>query len=223
MASTETRGAQTERTTLKRHAERGTHDFETIASVLDEGIFCHVGFTADAQPFVVPTAYGRDGRTLYLHGSAASRTMRALAGGAPVCVTVTLLDGLVLGRSAFRHSMNYRSVMILGTAHETSGEEKLHGLKTITEHMAQGRWADVRAPTDSEMKATKVLKLNIDEASAKARSGPPVEPEEDMALPNWAGVVPFALVAQAPIPDEHLSRETELPAYLRDYRRGLSG
>jgi len=210
---------KTKRTTLKRKPERGAHDFETIASILDEGLFCHVGFVVDGQPFVVPTAYGRDGRALYIHGSAASRMLRTLAGGVPLCFTVTLLNGLVLARTAFHHSINYRSVMVLGVAQEVSGDEKLRGLRVITEHMARGRWADVRAPNDQELKATTVLKLDIEEASAKVRAGGPIDDEEDRKLPFWAGVLPFALVPQQPISDKDVPPSTGVPPYVADYRR----
>ncbi|OGO50984.1 MAG: flavin-nucleotide-binding protein [Chloroflexi bacterium RBG_16_68_14] len=210
---------RTKRTILRRKPERGAHNFETIASILDEALYCHIGSVAEGQPFVVPTGYGRDGRTLYIHGSAASRMLKSLSSGIPVCVTVTLLDGLVLARSAFRHSMNYRSVMIFGVARKVAGEEKLRGLKVITEHMARGRWADARPPTRQELKATAVLRLDIDEASAKIRSGPPLVDKEDRGLPVWAGVLPFALVPGQPVPDPQLPPEVKLPAYLAAYRR----
>jgi len=210
---------KTERTTLKRLPERGAHDFDTIASILDEAIFCHIGFVADSQPFVVPTGYGRDGRTLYIHGSSASRMLRTLSTGAPVCFTATLLDGLVMARSAFHHSINYRSVIVLGAALEVTGDEKLHGLRAITEHMARGRWADVRPPTEQELKATSVLKLEIDEASAKIRIGGPKEDPADLPSPIWAGHLPFVLVPQPPVPDEHTPADAELSDYLATYRR----
>ena len=212
---------KTTRTTLKRLPERGAHDFPTMAAILDEAVFCHIGFVADdGQPFVVPTGYGRDGRTLYIHGSSASRMLRTLAGGVPVCFTATLIDGLVMARSAFHHSINYRSVIVLGTAVEAAGEEKLRGLRVITEHMARGRWADVRAPNGEELRATAVLKLEIEEASAKVRAGGPIDDEEDRKLPFWAGVLPFVLVPQAPVPDAGIAPEMEVPGYLVRYRRG---
>jgi nitroimidazol reductase NimA-like FMN-containing flavoprotein (pyridoxamine 5'-phosphate oxidase superfamily) len=212
-------GLRTKRTTLRRRPERGAHDFETVARILDEGIFCHVGFVADGQPYVVPTGYARDERTLYLHGSAASRMLKTLAAGVPVCVTVTLLDGLVLARSVFHHSINYRSVIVLGVAREAAGDEKLHGLRAITEHMARGRWADARPPSPEELKATSVLRLDIDEASAKVRSGGPIEDDADLELAVWAGVLPFRLVAGAPEADGHVPPAVETPRYLSDYRR----
>jgi len=218
-ASIDNSGLRTHRTTLTRKPERGAHDFETIARILDEGILCHIGFVAEAQPYVVPTAYGRDGRVLYVHGSAASRALRALSGGVPMCLTVTLLDGLVLARSVFHHSMNYRSVMVLGMAQEAHGDEKLRALQTITEHLAPGRWADARPPAAQELKATTVLRLPIDEASAKVRAGGPIDDEEDLSLPIWAGVLPLALVPRAPVPDARLDAGVALPAYVRGYRR----
>ncbi len=210
---------RTKRTTLRRKPDRGAHDFETVARILDEGLFCHLGFVEDGQPYAVPTAYGRDGRALYVHGSSASRTLRTLGEGVPVCVTVTLFDGLVLARTAFHHSINYRSVMVLGVARAVESDEKLRGLRTITEHIVPGRWEDVRAPTAQELKATTVLKLDIAEASAKVREGGPIDDEEDRAFPAWAGVLPFALVAQAPIPDLELPPGVELPSYVASYRR----
>ena len=210
---------RTRRTTLKRKPERGSHDFEMISSILDEALYCHIGFVADSRPFVVPTGYGRDDRTLYIHGSAVSRMLKVLSQGIPICLTVTLLDGLVLGRSARRHSINYRSVMILGVAHEVRGDEKLRGLEVITEHMVRGRWADVRPPTTQELKATTVLKLNIEEASAKIRQGSPLDYEHDLTLPIWAGEIPFALVPQTPVPDARLSPDVKLPDYLAGYSR----
>ena len=213
---------QTERTTLKRKPERGVHRFETMSRILDEALYCHIGFVVDSQPFVVPTGYGRDGRTLYVHSSSASHMLKVLSRGIPLCVTVTLFDGLVLARSAFRHSMNYRSVMILGVAHEVGADEKLHGLGAIIEHMVPGRWADVRQPTAQELKATTVLKLNIEEASAKIRQGPPLDYEQDLTLPSWAGELPFALVPQTPVPDNQLLPEVKLPTYLAGYRRPQS-
>jgi nitroimidazol reductase NimA-like FMN-containing flavoprotein (pyridoxamine 5'-phosphate oxidase superfamily) len=212
-------GFKTPRTTLKRKPDRGAHDFDTIARILDEGLFCHVGFIAEGQPFVVPTAYGRDGHSLYIHGSAASRTLRELSAGTPVCLTVTLFDGLVLARSAFHNSINYRSVMVLGVARPVGDDRKEHGLRAITEHLVRGRWQDSRPPTGQELKATTVLCLEIEEASAKVRTGGPVEEPEDLALPVWAGVLPFALVPQAPVADKDLVEGVEVPHYVMSYRR----
>ncbi len=210
---------RTDRTALKRLAERGAHDFETIARILDEALYCHIGFVVDGQPYVVPTGYGRDGRTVYLHGSAASRMLKTLSGGVPMSMTVTLLDGLVLARSAFHHSINYRSVMIVGVAREVAEGEKLHGLEVITEHLVPGRWADVRPPASQELKATAVLKLNIDEASAKIRSGPPQDDEADLGLDCWAGELPFLLATQPPVVDEHTPLHIAVPDYVTNYER----
>ncbi|MCH8849434.1 MAG: pyridoxamine 5'-phosphate oxidase family protein [Chloroflexi bacterium] len=220
MANSGSPTLETERTTLGRHPERGAHDFETIASILDEGLICHVGFTAASHPVVIPTAYGRDGRRLYIHGSAASSMLDTLAGGVRCCLTVTLLDGLVLARSAFRHSLNYRSVMIFGTARSVAGAEKLRGLRVISEHIVRGRWEEMRAPDEGELKASSVLRLDIEEASAKVRTGPPVDSKEDLGRAIWAGVLPLALVPQTPIADEQLPAGVELPSYVREYRRG---
>jgi nitroimidazol reductase NimA-like FMN-containing flavoprotein (pyridoxamine 5'-phosphate oxidase superfamily) len=213
------RRLKTQRTTVRRLPKRGAHDFETIASILDEAFVCHVGFAIDGQPYVVPTGYGRDGRTLYIHGSSASRMLRTLSQGVPVCVTVTLVDGLVLARSAFHHSINYRSVVVLGDARLVQGDEKLHALRTVSEHMTPGRWDDVRPPTAQELKVTSVLQLDIEEASAKLRTGGPIDDEEDLALGVWAGVLPMSLVPKPPIPDEHTPAAIDVPSYVTKYRR----
>ncbi len=188
-------------------------------SILDEGLYCHIGFVQDGQPFVVPTGYGRDGDRLYVHGSSASRMVRSLADGIDVCLTVTLIDGLVLGRSAFHHSTEYRSVMVLGRATLVEGDEKLHGLQTIVEHLVPGRWPDVRGPSEQELKATAVLRLDIAEASAKVRNHGVVDEEDDYALPIWAGVLPLALVPQPPIPDSRNLTGIDAPAYATRYQR----
>jgi uncharacterized protein len=185
--------AITPKTQVRRMPDRGVFDRQAIYHILDEGLVCHAGFQMDGQPFVIPTGYARDGDRLLLHGSSASRMMRTLAAGEPVCVTVTLLDGLVLAKSAFHHSMNYRSVVVLGQAKPVLDEAaKWNALRAFTEHMVPGRWADVRQPNAQEMKATLVVELPIEEASAKVRTGPPKDDEEDLALPVWAGVVPLA-------------------------------
>ena len=173
----------TERTQVKRLPKRGAYDRETVFKILDEGFVCHVGFVVDGQPYVIPTNYGRSGDTLYLHGSAASRMLRTLSEGIPVCVTVTLVDGLVLARSAFHHSVNYRSVVALGTARLVDDpREKREALRLFTEHIMKGRWDDIRQPSEQEMKATTVLALPLEEVSAKVRSGGPIDDEEDYAL-----------------------------------------
>jgi nitroimidazol reductase NimA-like FMN-containing flavoprotein (pyridoxamine 5'-phosphate oxidase superfamily) len=210
----------TERTQVRRLPARAAYDSETVFRILDEGLICHVGFVAEGQPFVIPTGYARVGETLYIHGSAASRMLRTLAGGVQVCVTVTLLDGLVLARSAFHHSMNYRSVVILGRATLVEDpEEKMKALTAFTNHIVHGRWADVRPPTDAEMKATTVLALPLEEVSAKIRTGPPKDDEADYALPIWAGVVPLKLTPAAPIPDPALKQPLEPPSYAKNYAR----
>ncbi len=209
-----------ERIRVKRLPKRGHYDEATINAILDEGFICHVGFVADGQPYVIPTGYARVDNYLYIHGSAASRMLREIAKGVDICVTVTLIDGLVLARSAFHHSINYRSVVILGKARFIDDpEEKAKALEAITEHIVPGRWRDVRWPTELELKATSVLKLPIDEASAKIRTGPPVDDEEDHSLDVWAGVVPLSLTPGVPIPDELLAADAEIPQNVREYKR----
>ncbi len=213
------------RTTVRRLPKRAAYDPATIHAILDEGLVCHVGFVHEGQPYVIPTNYARWGEQLVIHGAAVSRLLRTLAEGVPVCVTVTLVDGLVLARSAFHHSTNYRSVVILGTAQEiTDGSERLEALRAFVEHVLPGRWNEVRPPSESELRATLVLKLPITEASAKIRTGPPVDDEDDYALPCWAGVVPLALTAGAPVPDGRLGAgiapREEIKAYRREKRQG---
>ena len=211
---------QTERTKLKRLPKRGHFDRETVYGILDEGFICHVGFAPEGQPFVIPTGYARDGDKLYIHGSQASRMLRTLSSGVDVCVTVTIIDGLVLARSAFHHSMNYRSVVIFGRATLVEDrKEKMAALLALSEHFIRGRWADVREPTEQEMKQTTVLSLPLVEASAKIRTGPPVDDEEDYAMDVWAGVIPLRLVAGEPIADDRLPEDIQVPAYAREYRR----
>lgn len=211
----------TERTQVRRLPKRGTYDRETVFRILDEGLVCHVGFVADGYPVVIPTGYGRSGDTLYIHGSAASRMLRDLSKGVEVCVTVTLLDGLVLARSAFHHSMNYRSVVILGTATVVEDEAgKREALRLFTEHIAPGRWPEVRPPTENELRATTVLSIPLEEVSAKVRTGPPLDDEDDYALPVWAGVLPLKLRPESPVADSRLNPSTEVPDYVRHYKRG---
>jgi len=199
----------TERTTVRRLPKRGVYDREQIYAILDEGFVCHVGFAVDGQPYVIPTGYGRDGDRIYLHGSSASRMLRTLDGGVHVCVTVTLVDGFVLARSVFHHSMNYRSVVALGSAQLlTDRDEKLAALRCVTNHIVPGRWEEARQPTDQELKATSVLVLPIDEVSAKVRTGGPIDDEEDYSLPVWAGVVPVRPRLGEPIPDTRLLPHT---------------
>jgi len=210
----------TERTRVRRLPKRGAYDSETINSILDEAFVCHIGFVVDGQPYVIPTGFARIDNDLYIHGSSASRMLRSLAEGVQVCVTVTLVDGLVLARSAFHHSMNYRSVVILGKATLIEEpQEKDRAMEALTEHIVPGRWKDVRWPTELELKATSVLKVPIEEASAKIRTGGPVDDEEDYTIDIWAGVLPLELVSGQPIEDERLTQEIELPKYIQDYKR----
>lgn len=210
----------TEKTKLKRLPKRGNFDRETVYKILDEAFVCHVGFTVENQPFVIPTAYGRKDDVLYIHGSAASRLMREMSKNIDVCVTVTLIDGLVLARSAFHHSINYRSVVIFGKAEIVEDKtEKNEALRIFTEHIIQNRWDEIREPNPKELKATTVLKLEITEASAKMRAGNPIDDEEDMSLNVWAGVIPLKLKPQEPIDDELLKANTEVPDYVKNYRR----
>jgi hypothetical protein len=196
------------------------YDRAAAYKILDEGFICHVGFVVDGQPFVIPTGYGRVGDNLYIHGSAASRMLRRVDEGVPVCVTVTLLDGLVLARSIFNHSMNYRSVVVLGTARAvTDPKEKLEALRLLSEHILPGRWAEARQPNEKELKATLVMRLPIEEFSAKVRQGPPIDDEEDYAFPAWAGVIPLTLVAGGPIDDARLMPGLSPPEYTRTYSR----
>jgi len=211
----------TERTTVRRLPDRGRYDAETIYKILDEAFVCHVGFVVDGQPYVIPTNYVRVDDKLYLHGSSASRMLRSLSGGISVCVTVTLVDGLVLARSAFHHSVNYRSVVALGKATPVEDPaEKMRALELFTNHIVRGRWDDVRQPTAQELKATSVLVLPLTEVSAKVRTGPPKDDEEDYALPIWAGVLPLPVVAAAPVPDPRLNASIEPPPAIRSYTRG---
>ena len=208
----------TERTQLRRLPKRGSHDSETIHSILDAAFLAHVGFTTNGQPFVIPTLYGRDGDKLYLHGSAASRMLRELETGIPACVTVTIVDGLVLARSAFHHSMNYRSVVAFGTARKIDDPaQKTSALRIIAEHLMAGRWDQVRKPNEKELKATSVLEFAIDEASAKIRTGPPLDDEEDYELSIWAGVLPLRQTPGTPLADSRLPVGIELPSYVREY------
>ncbi len=210
---------QSEKIRLRRIPKRGHYDRESINAILDEGIICHVGFVANGQPFVIPTGYARVGDELYVHGSAASRMLRELSRGVEVCVTVTLLDGLVLARSAFHHSMNYRSVVILGRAELVAdADEKNKALEALTEHFVPGRWKDVRWPTELELKATSVLKLPITEASAKIRTGDPVDDDEDYSMDVWAGVIPLTMAAGEPVADSKLSPGIAIPEHVLKYR-----
>lgn len=204
------------RTRVERHPERGAYDRATVHAILDAGFLCHVAFTAGGRPAVIPTSYGRHGDELYLHGSALSRMLRILAEGVEVAVAVTLFDGLVLARSAFNHSMNYRSVVIYGKARPIEMPAlKLAALQTISEQIIPGRWAEVRPPSDSELKATSVLALPLAEASAKVRSGPSKDSEADYALPVWAGLLPAALQFDDAVPDPRLAADLAVPPSAR--------
>jgi hypothetical protein len=196
------------------------YDRETVYRILDEGFLCHVGFVTDGQPFVIPTSYGRKDASLFIHGSAASRMLRNMKNGVPVCVTVTLLEGLVLARSIFNHSMNYRSVVVLGKATLVDDpQEKLEALRLLSEHILPGRWDDSRQPNASELKQTSVLRLPIEEFSAKVRLGPAIDDEEDYSFPTWAGVIPLEMTAGTPIDDARLLPGQDLPEYARHYSR----
>jgi uncharacterized protein len=210
----------TARTRVNRLPKRGDYSQETIYGILDAAFVCHVGFVVDGQPYVIPTGFGRAENMLYLHGSAASRMLRTLAGGVDVCVTVTVLDGIVLARSAFHHSMNYRSVVVLGKARLIEDEaEKTTALRAISENIIRGRWDDVRKPTRQELNATAVLALPIAEASAKIRTGPSVDEEDDYALEVWAGVLPLSMKAGEPVADSRLIPGVKVPGYLA-YEQG---
>jgi uncharacterized protein len=211
---------RTQRTTLKRLPQRGTFERQQINEILDEGFICHVGFVVNGQPVVIPTGYARVGDALVIHGSQASRMLRQLAQGIDVCVTVTVIDGLVLARSAFHHSMNYRSVVVFGRARIIEDrQEKVSALAALSEHMIPGRWDEVREPNDRELQLTTVLSIPLTEASAKVRSGPPVDDEEDYELPVWAGVIPLQMMANAPIADPRLGANRPTPSYAVEYRR----
>jgi uncharacterized protein len=209
---------KTPRTKVRRRAGRGSYKRATIDSILDEGMVGHVGVVCDGQPFVIPVLYARDGERLYLHGSPLSRLLGTLAQGVPMCLTVTLLDGIVLARSAFHHSMNYRSVVILGEGRPVrDSDEKHEALRAIIEHIVPGRSHDARGPSNKELKATEVIVLTIDEASAKIRTGPPVDAGDDLALPVWAGELPLSLAVGEPVPDDGVSIVP--PDYVRSYAR----
>lgn len=212
---------QTERTTLKRLPKRGVYDRELVYGILDEGFVCHVGFAIEGRPYVIPTGYARVNDQLFIHGSQVSRMLRTLSSGIDVCVTVTLVDGLVLARSAFHHSINYRSVVMFGRAAMVEDRAaKLAALFAFSEQVIPGRWNDVREPTEQELKATTVLLLPLVEVSAKVRTGPPIDDEEDYGLSVWAGVLPLKIAAGAPINDPRLPEGIEPPSYALKYSRG---
>jgi uncharacterized protein len=203
---------------VRRHPERGAYDRDVIDAILDEALICHVGFAVDGQPFVIPTIHARDGDVLYLHGSPGSRMLRNLREGIDACVTATLLDGLVLARSVYNHSMNYRSVVVVGRAREvTTPDEKLLAMRCVVEHVVPGRWNEARQPSGKEIKATTILAISLVEASAKIRSGPPTDDDADLHLSVWAGVIPLALQTGDPLPDHGV--DAEAPDYVTRYLR----
>jgi uncharacterized protein len=211
--------ARTDRTRVRRVPQRGVYDRGTVDGILDETLISHVGFVHAGAPVVIPTLHARLGDRLYLHGSAASRMLRTLERGVPVCVTATLVDGLVLARSAFHHSVNYRSAVVFGRAELVQPEqERLRALELFTEKLVPGRWPEVRPPTRQELKGTKVLSLPLDEASAKVRTGAPIDDDEDYDLPVWAGVLPLRTVVEPPQPDPRLDPAIETPAHVADWR-----
>lgn len=214
---------KSERSRVRRHPDRASYEMDDVLSILDEGLICHLGFVVDGQPYVVPTMYARSGDRLFIHGSPLSRMLRTAGEGVPLCLTVTLLDGLVLARSVFNHSMNFRSVMVLGRATEVVDEQaKSEGFEALVEHVVQGRWQEARHPTPKELATTKVLSLPLAEASCKIRRGGSMEPSRDHRLRIWAGQVPISLVAGSAIPEPDLPAGVELPDYLSPYRRGAA-
>ena len=221
MSESPDRFAPTPHTEVKRLPDRANYDREYVHGILDEGLIVHIGFvTSGGQPVVIPTTYVRVDDVLYIHGSPASRMLKSLEKGIPFCATVTLLDGLVLARSAFHHSMNYRSVVVMGKAYEVKDlGEKARVLDALVEHIVPGRTADARAANDFELRFTQLLALPINEASAKTRTGPPNDDAEDLGIPAWAGVIPLALTPGAPVADEHAETATPAPAYASGYRR----
>ncbi len=211
---------QTKRTRIFRKPGRGSYDRELVHSILDEALTCHVGFVQDGQPYVVPTIHARVGETLFLHGARGNRMLKALIDGTPCCVTVTLVDELVLARAALHHSLNYRSVMVLGTAREvTEPDEKQAALRAVVEHIAPGRAAEVRSPSETDAKSTRVLSLPVEEASAKVRTGPPVDEEADLELPHWAGQLPLTSGTGDPIPAPYLHGDPPVPSSLKGWSR----
>jgi uncharacterized protein len=210
----------TDSTRVRRHPERGRYERAEIDAILDEALFCHVGFIDGGRPFVIPTIHARVGDQLFLHGSPASRMLRELSGEVDVCVTATLLDGIVLSRSVYNHSLNYRSAVVLGRARKLDDRrEKLRALEAVVEHVVPGRSREARAPTDKELAGTSVLALAIDQASAKVRTGPPGDFDDDLDLPVWAGVIPLRMVAGEPVTEERVPSDIAIPGYVRDYDR----
>jgi len=213
----------TTRTRIKRYPARANYERTMIEAILDEAMVCHVGFVVDGQPYVLPTIHARDGARLYIHGSPMSRMLRTAAAGVPLCLTVTVHDGIVLARSAFHHSMNYRSVVVLGMACEVTGvAPKVAAMRALVDHLMPGRWEEARQPSTGEIAGTIILELPLTEASAKVRTGGPIDSEEDYKLPVWAGVVPLRLAPGAPQRDDRIAAEIELPDYVRRWRRSAA-
>ena len=211
---------KTDKTRINRLPKRGYYDRETIYQILDEALICHVGFVDNGQPYVIPINFARVDDTVVLHGAIASRLLKHVEAGYPVCVEVTIVDGLVLARSVFHHSVNYRSVVLFGTGRAVEDEqEKLAALEAVTEHLIPGRWKEARRPNRKELNATRVVSIQIDEASAKVRMGPPIDDEEDYGLPVWAGVLPLQELPLSPIRDELQEEPVDLPAYIESYSR----
>jgi uncharacterized protein len=213
--------APSERTRVHRHPERGVYDRAAVDQILDEALLCHLAWvTPEGEPRVIPTIHARIGDTLYVHGSQASRTLRALRGGALVCIETTIVDGLVLARSTPKHSMNYRSVVVFGAPREVTDRSEMdEAQRALAEHVVPGRTADARMPNDAEFKETAIFAVPLDEASAKVRTGPPLDPEEDLALPVWAGVIPLGIGVGEPVPAPDLAPDIATPSYVTDYRR----
>ncbi len=211
---------KTSQNRIKRLPKRGHYDRDTIYKILDEALICHVGFAENEQPFIIPINFARVGDTIVLHGAKASRLLKHIETGNPVCVEATLVDGLVLARSVFHHSVNFRSVVLFGTGRLVEDDqEKMAALEAITEHLIPGRWSEARLPNRKEMNATSVVSINIDQASAKVRSGPPGDDEEDYALPIWAGVLPMQEVPLSPVKDELMTQDIAVPKYVKKYSR----
>lgn len=211
---------QTKRNRVTRLPERAKYDEHTIFGIIDEALICHIGFVVDGKPFVIPSIHARDGKRLLLHGSSASRMLKHFKEGHDLCVTITLLDGLVLARSVFHHSMNYRSVVLFGNGRIVEErDQKMHGLKVLTEHLVPGRWEDARLPSEQELNATTLISMSIDEGTAKIRTGHPGDEEEDYDLPVWAGVIPMRLQTLSPIDDERLTEGIAVPDYVTNYSR----
>lgn len=211
---------KTTRNRVRRKPQRGFYDEETIYRIVDEALVCHVGFVEDGRPFVMPTIHARVDNALFIHGAKTNRMLRHIANGDPLCITMTLVDGIVLGRSAFRHSMNYRSVVLFGRGRLVEDkQEKLDGFRAIVEHVVPGRWDDIRKPSTKEMNATSLVAVSIDNASAKIRNEPPLDEERDLQLPIWAGVLPVRQEYLAPVPDANLDEGMTIPDYILPYRR----